>query len=176
LERTAGSAQSAPIGDLSALWRATPGLEELSLSGTYVSLGAIRAPRLRRLELGLWQADQAIASLARARAPLLERLEVAVLTFEPVNADALARLFATRGLPRLRHLAVTGISQLYGERSVDDLCRILAGSTLIERLETLSLSGDVLSPDATRALRDDKPWRKRLRGLMINGQPVSRPP
>jgi hypothetical protein len=97
-----------------------------------------------------------------------------MVTFEPVHADALARLFATRGLPRLRHLAVSGIGQLYGELSVNDLCRILAGSTLIERLQTLSLSGDALTPEATRALGEAKLRRGRLRRFTINGQPVSR--
>jgi uncharacterized protein (TIGR02996 family) len=135
------------LGSLSPVWEALPGLETLWVEGATVELGAMDAPRLRRL----WMADYGISrrSLQQLGLEDLPSLTFLELGFRPgapegwIEASDLRALFAGE-LPSLRKL------ELQRCQLVDQVPALLAASPCLPRLRQLVLSG--LTARGARAL------------------------
>ena len=140
----------APIGDLSLLSIAYPGLEELVLKGIGdVQLGELDLPRARvfALRTSTLQATT-LATILAARWPALEELELWIGNDEyggDCTLDDLAPLFA-KPLPALRRL------RLMNTELSDELCPLLAASPLAAQLEQLDFSLGTLSDTGAATL------------------------
>jgi uncharacterized protein (TIGR02996 family) len=147
------------LGDLSRLWPSLPALEELSLRGVELRLGAPVLPALRSLRIEVADLSQALLGAAGGvQAPRLERLSIGGDAEGELEVAALAPLARAR---ELRELALTFAGSA-GPGFSDALAALLVEEKIVHRLERLDLASGNLSDDGlARLLRD----RAALAGL-----------
>jgi predicted DNA-binding WGR domain protein len=153
-------------GDISGLYAKAPGLLRLRLRGAGILLGQLEHPTLARLEIesgGLPEA--AVASLAAAKLPELVYLSVwfGRETYGgTTNIAALRPLFSTTGLPKLEHLG------LQNSEMEDEIAIELAGSKLLEQVDSVDLSMGTLREPGAQAIIDHAPRFKHLKSLNLS--------
>jgi uncharacterized protein (TIGR02996 family) len=140
------------IGSLAGVWSVLPRLEHLTVQGCGIELGAIDAPRLRRLEV--WSGGlgtEPVEQIGRAELPQLDHLEI---WFGDDNyggecsVDTCAGVLEGHGLRLLRSLG------LMNAQFTDDLLEPLARSGILPQLERLDLSmGTMTDAGAEHLLR-----------------------
>ena len=151
------------VGDLSGLWKRAPGLEHLVLAQpTGITLGEVRAPKLRTLVFG--SADSAsLQAIAEGHLPALETLIVRV--GEPGDAKALLQ---SKTIGPVKHLGLITTPSTEGEEARgDELLRALLESDRCGQLLTLDLGGLDVAEDAWAELVAAAPRFKRLESLRL---------
>ncbi len=145
-----------PVGNLSFLPKAFPGLESLFIhSGTWQPKALVYPkmdfPKLK--ELTLETCSMSTARLARVldgRMPALERLSLWFGDRDDLGATATADeldvLLEGKLFPKLRHLGVMNAP------FTDDFCERLGRSKLLPRLTSLDLSRGMMGDEGARAL------------------------
>lgn len=137
--------------DVSPLFEAFPALEELRIrGGNGLVLGRPSHERLRilRIESGGLDGD-VLRSLAAANLPALEHLELWLgdegygNSCTPADVEA---LLAGEKFPRLRYLG------LRDDCRADSTAQVVAGSSVLARIETLDLSLGTLGDEGAEAL------------------------
>ncbi|MFO7566007.1 MAG: hypothetical protein R6X02_25410 [Enhygromyxa sp.] len=151
-----------PMPRLERLWSKLPGLRELELLGPKIVIAGLATalPQLERLRLCCELDPSPLRAFESAVCPNLRTLELRLGGDDYFGRfEALAPVLAGRATPRLRHLAITGVS--FGDALVDALTR----SSLGEGLDSLDLSDSIFAPfENSLALLDRPGLRLRLRG------------
>lgn len=141
---------SGQLGSLDALCRALPRLEWLRLRGYSLTPSDFAWESLRGLEMRVRETTgEVVESLRNAAWPQLTSLTID-LRGGRVIPDDLETLFADEGhFPMLRHLALVSGAGLSNE-----LCRVLAESSILGQLHTLDLSDGSLTQAGADVLAD----------------------
>ncbi|MBZ4334534.1 WGR domain-containing protein [Corallococcus coralloides] len=131
------------VGDLKALYKVYPQLQELRVRGGEIGFGKIDLPELRSFTVetgGLHQG--AVKEIVKAKWPKLESLEI---WFGQENYGAsggvkdLQPLLDAEGVPALRKLG------LRNAEFTDELCAALPRSKILAQIEALDLSMGTMS-------------------------------
>lgn len=165
-------AEERELGDMSALWAATPRLEELELIGDRANFGAVDAPRLKSFEwsTSALTADAATA-LAKAHVPALQHLTLSCSVHDRLPDGkamrALGKLLARDDLPALTHLSLRDVT------SADKLIASLAASPLLGRLTRFELTGSDLTDIGAKTIIDHHAAFARLAEFELHFNDVS---
>ncbi|MCA9567112.1 MAG: WGR domain-containing protein [Myxococcales bacterium] len=144
-----------------------PNLEDLTITGGDIALGALVAPKLKRLKLetgGL--PTQPAEQLAKGSYPALEELEVWFGTDDyggSCSAEHVAGILAnTAGLPAVKRLGLKNAS------FTNDIVGVLAGGPLIRQLTHLDLSMGILTDEGAQTLLGILPALAHLEELDVS--------
>lgn len=139
------------VGDLSPLWPAYPGLEEVGVrSGVELTFGPCDLPNLRRLVIesgGL--APQVVDEVAQANLPALGHLELWLGTSEyggDTTVEQLLPILNGGRLPNVRYLG------LRNAEITNDIAKVIGGAAITPQLEVLDLSKGTLHDEGANAL------------------------
>ncbi|MBS1151819.1 MAG: hypothetical protein H6Q89_3517 [Myxococcaceae bacterium] len=155
-----------PVGNLSAISKAFPGLESLYVHSGEFTLAPLALPKLRELTIetcGLTR--KTLAAVSKSTLPALEKL---VLWFGSSNyyGDAgvkdLQQILSGKGLGRVKHLG------LMNAEFTDGLCEVLATSKILEQLEVLDLSMGTMTNLGAFELAKNAGAFKHLRSLNLD--------
>jgi hypothetical protein len=159
------------IGDVSALYAATPNLENLKVRGGGIGLGDLRLPKLESLviESGGLPAG-AIASVDRAELPKLRKLELWFGSSEygaEGNAGMLAGLMGGAGYPELRDLGVRN------SEFTDQIVAALVNAPILSQLERLDLSMGTLTDAGAAVLAANVEKLRHLKKIDVDDNYLS---
>lgn len=155
-----------PVGDVTPLFAALPGLEQLTLRGTDIILGRVSHDRLRSFAASTNNlSPEATEAVCRAHWPWLERLE---LWFGAKDSGAESSVYSIipildrENIPSVTHLG------LCNAEFTDDLCEMLPGARVLPHLRSLDLSKGTLSYDGAMTLLERREVYRHLELLDLS--------
>ncbi|SOY29792.1 hypothetical protein AMURIS_02513 [Acetatifactor muris] len=154
-------------GNYSSLWKAMPGLKELTIKGsTNLTLGTIAHDSLESLTIicgGLGK--EVIEEIAKAKLPNLKKLLLYIgiedYGFDG-NADTVRELLAVSDFPKLAYLGITD-SEIQ-----DELTEVVLESKYIGQITTLDLSNGTLTDKGGQLLLEKLPGLSNIEKLDVH--------
>ncbi len=159
------------VGNVEKLYPVFPNLNWLKVQGGGILLGKLQHPTLETLILhtgGL--PSEATRSISRAQLPQLKTLEIWFGEEDyggDTTVDELEPLTDADGVPRLRHLG------LQNATFSDEIPDLLAGSKLLDQLETLDLSMGTMSEYGANRLIERAENFRHLKRLNVDDNVLS---
>jgi uncharacterized protein (TIGR02996 family) len=135
------------MGDVSAMYKAMPNLESLTLRSGTMRVGKIDLPNLKELVIITGGFDKkSLASICAAKWPKLETLNIQLGDEDKFSTKLLQPIFDGKAFPKVKHLGL-GNSNIS-----DDIAKGLASSKIAAQLESLDLSKGTLGDAGATAL------------------------